>query len=508
MTSTSTPLAPVRFALLAGLALMLAAPRPAAAQRDDIYEAVVVLLRASTTVDRRGNFNNLLRSLRQLQDPQLKPLFKDLTFSDNRLIRIHAILGLAEIDSKRKIDLQLLAEVKDPTMQSELVGACMDNDLLDVATAKVLLTWPGLDGDAKVVLAAHLVEKKEFTDTKLLKSLSESGTLSRRGLCGLMLLQLGEPAGLDVLDAIDKSSDRNRDDVRAFLLQTMYRFKFERAAAWAARVAAEPVTNEGLSLAALRSAMRFGDQSAGKLWQQRYNSTGDAADKMRFALSALNLAPWAQPQLFDTVIASEDPTLRQIGATGKAVASGKGIVEEIAKLIKIGHPIANAWALGYAQHNAEPPIAYEVLTILIKNYGDPSERNRAQRLDEIISSVQVFYEKDAKAATAVLKAILSQKGLEKPYLQAILVGLIRVGKGSPHEVVADLTGLEDYNSNGLRLTLQAKHGVELTAAQRSDLGLVARGGGGLPDAIRIQAGWAYLKQIKRADEALATVLKR
>jgi hypothetical protein len=495
-------------ALLLGLALLLSLPGQARAQKDDAYDAAVMLLRASLTVDRRNNFNNLLRSLRHLKDPKLKPLFKDLTFSDNRLMRTHAILGLAEIDPSGKIDLQLLSEIKDPAMQAELVGAAMDTELLDVSTAKQLLAWPGLDGDAKVVLAAHLVEKRQYDDAKLIKTLAEGGSPSRKGLCGLMLLQLNDPAGLDLLDAIDKSTDRNRDDVRAFLLQTMYRFKFDRAASWAARIAVEPGANENLTLSALRSAMRFGDKASSKLWTQRFNSTGDSADKMRYALSALNLAPWAEPALFDVLIANEDATLRQIGSTGKAVAQQRGIVDEVAKLLKVGHPIANAWALGYASHHADADVANGILTAIIKSYGDPADRNRAQRLDEIISAVQLLCEKDPKTASATIRPIIASPQTEKPYLQALLIGLIRASKGDPHEILAGLPALPDYNANGLRLLLLAKHGVPLSAQQLSDLGLLVRGGGAMPDPIRIQAGWAYLKQTKRVDEALAAALKR
>jgi hypothetical protein len=229
---------------------------------------------------------------------------------------------------------------------------------------------------------------------------------------------------------------------------------------------------------------------------------------MRLALSLLNLAPWVEPAIFDPIVASDDPLLKQIGLTGKAAAAKQSVAAEASKLIAMGHGVSNAWAMGYASFHATPEDARAIFSDLILAYSRGTDRNRAQRLDEAMVSAQALYEKDPKAGVEVLRPILQNPETEKQLVQGILIGLIRANKGEPHKVVEGL--LREYpeaNSNGLKLLLEAKHGVPMSPKQMETLGLLIRGGGSLPDALRVQAGWAYLKQTKQAEAALAKVLK-
>jgi len=495
------------FALCAAL-LMPVAGRTAQAQDEAVVTSATFLLKSSVTADRRGQFSLLLRSLRQLQDPALKPLYKELMLSENRTMRIHGILGLAECDPKHQVDLTLLAEVKDATMQSELVGAALDSELLDVAAAKQVMAWPALDMDAKVVIATHLLSKNEFKDANLLKQGVDAKNLTRQSMIGLLLTQLGDPAGPPLLDALDKSTSPGRDDVQVLVLQTAFRFKLDKVADWAAKLSTQPGVGEKLGLLALRTAMRFGHKPSMQVWSQQYNSSADVADKMRLALSLLNLAPYVDAAMFDPIIANEDPLMKQMGLCGKLAASQKPVGVEVGKLIAFHHGVSNAWALGYATFHATPDDARGIYSALIHAFKG-NDRNKAQRLDEAMVASQALFEKDAKVAAEVLRPLLNNPDTEKELIQGILIGLIRVTKGEPQMVVDGLTrAYDEANSNGLKLLLQAKHGVPLGAAQLKDLGLLIRGGGSLPDALRLQAAWAYLKQTKQADAALATVLKQ
>lgn len=511
MNSTLFTLPPIRclFALLALVLAIVAPARQAQAQTDPIYDSSVFLLRSTQVLDRRGEFSVLIRSLRQLQDPELAPLFRELVLSEHRIMRIHGILGLAEIDPAKQVDLKLLADVKDPAMQSELIGAALDSELLNVANAKQLLAWPGMELDAKVVIATHLLEKKEFNDVALLKKAADSTNLARKGIVALLLTQLGDASGTELLDGIDKSTDVVRDEVRSLILQTAFRFKFERIAPWAAKVGKDAGAKESLALLGMRTAIRFGDKPSLAACLAQYNAAADDADRMRLAVSLLNLAQYVDGATFDPMIASTEPLTKQMGLTGKAVATKKNIAAEVGKLIAFGYPIANSWALGYANFHATPEEARQIFSDVILSYERAPTKNRAQRLDEVIAATQYFSEKDLPGATAVIKPILARDGTDKQLLQGIMVGLIRALKGEQHKIVADITTpFVDLNANALRLLLLAKHNVPLDATQLKDLGLLIRGGGSLPETLRVQAGWAYLKQTKQTAKALEQALKR
>ena len=511
MNSTPFSISPSRclLALLAFVFAIAAAPRQTHAQADPIYDSSVYLLRSTQILDQRGEFSVLLRALRQLQDPDLAPLFKEMLLAEHRIMRIHGILGLAEIDPAKQVDLKLLADVKDATMQSELIGAALDSELLNVANAKQLLAWPAMELDAKVVIATHLLEKKEFNDVALLKKAADTTNLARKGIVALLLTQLGDAAGAEMLDAVDKSTEPARDGVRSLILQTAFRFKFERIAPWAAKLGKEAVAKETLALLAMRTAIRFGDQTSLASCLAQYKVVTDDADRMRLAVSLLNLAQHVDPTTFDAMAASTEPLTRQMGVTGKAVASKKNVSAEVGKLIAFGFPVANGWALGYANFHASPEDARQIFTDLILSYERGPAKNKAQRLDEVITATQFFSEKDPAGAMLVLKPILMRDATDKQLLQGILVGLIRSLKGEPHKIVADITTpFTDINANALRLLLLAKHNVALDAGQLKDLGLLVRGGGSLPETLRVQAGWVYLKQTKQTAKALEQALKR
>lgn len=483
-------------------------PMPAAAQDDPTFESSVYLIQSGLVPDRRGQFSVMLRSLRQLQDPALEPLMRELLLREHRIMRIHGILGLAEIATPRQLDLKLLADVKDGAMQSELLGAALDSELLNVANAKQVLAWPATEMDAKVVIATHLLEKKEFNDVALLKQAAETPNLARKGIIALLMLQLGDSSAAAMIEAIDSSTEAQRDDVRNLMLQTAFRFKFEKVAPWAAKLAEDAKVDERVRLLALRTALRFGHRDTMRTWTQLFNSATDAADQMRLAISLLNMAVYLTPADFELLVASADPLIKQMGLTGKAVASKKDVASEMTKLIAMDYPVANAWAMGYANFHATPEDANQIFTDLIHAYEKGPERSRGQRLDEAMAATQHLCEKDTAAARKVLLPLLNNSATDKALIQGLMVGMIRATKGEPHKIAADATRkYEDANSNALRIMLLAKHEVPLSADQLKDLSLLVRGGGSLPDTLRVQAAWVYLKQTKQTAAALEKALK-
>ena len=504
-------------AVLLGALTWPALPEVQAQQAaDETFQSAVFLLRSGVVADRTGRFSRLLNALRHLEDPALVPLYNHLLKSDNRVLRIHGLLGLAECGRPRGLDLTRLAEIKDAQTQAELISAAIDSDLLDNDAAKQLLTWKTLDIEARMVVVSRLMAQGQFNDAALLRQAADDamkkkdekdkGNLSLRAVIGLMLLQLDDPMGAKILHEVDQADVSQRDTIRAILLQTAYRFKFNKIAPWAAALATEPGVGEKLGLLALRTAMRFGHPGVDAVWTRQYNSAADAADKIRLALILLNLSPWVDARLFDPVIASEDPLLKAIGEAGRAVASKQDVVAKLARLVEHHYPIADAWVLGHAANEAAKADAVAVLTALIKAYGSGPERYRSQQLEHVIAATQNLYEVDREAAARALAPILADPNTDANLLQGILVGLIRVKDGDPHTLVKPTEPLSDYKAEGLRLLLLVKSPAKMTPQQLAELSVFIRGGGSFSEALRIQAAWAYLKRTNQTDAALAKVL--
>ena len=492
-------------------------PGPAVARADtrddadDVMDAAVLLLSQSIVVDRRGRHNLLLKAIRHLSDPASRPLFEYLADSDHPGLKIHGILGLAESSPDKKVDLSLIAQIQDPMVQSTVITAAMDGDLLDHEQAKQLLGWDGLAQEVKVLVAIRLVRDGEFSDTALLReAMGNAKKLGGSALAALLLLELDDPAGLEYLrTVVDTSDDPQRDTVRVMLLQTALKNEFNRIAPWALDIAKEPGVDPILQLLALRTALRFGEPGAVAFWQRRYDQAGNSpASRIRLALTALYLAPWLEPDIFEVLKQDADPMLAAIGEAGLQIATGSPqAADSVAALLEFGHPMVNAWALSYASDQASDVDSQVILLGLILAYEHSPQRGKARRLDEAVQAAQALYERDPQAGVKLLRPLLMDPSTDKLLTQAILLGLIRTRSADALDVV---DGIEDQLNNidalGLALLLRARSDQPMDGKQMADLSMIARGGSRLEDSLRIQAAWLYLKRTGQAQQALDRVL--
>lgn len=498
--------------LLVGVAVLVgtvAPPRAAEAQPSDpIFDSAVFMLRGSVTPERRGRHSALLRALRHMEDPQLKPLFQYAVESDIPELQIHGLLGIAESSQPRKLSLTTLAEIKNQAVLQQVIGAGLDNELLNDEDAKQLMTWKDLDKKSKLVVAIRLAGKKGFNETAMLRDImANEKLLAAKAMAAMVLAQLGEQDGLRYLFELNKHEDaRERDEARAAVLLAADRFDLDALAPWALAVATDPDA-EKLSLLALRVALRYNANGARQEWQRRYEATADnVADRLRMSLALLNLAEKVDTSLFAPIAADSNPLIRQIGLTGQAVANKQNVAEQAKKLLAMRHPLGSVWALHFAGKDAEKAVAVDILTAIIHGLDEAPTRDQARSLDRIIQATEYLCESDMDAAVKVIAPLLKDKQADAKLHQAILFGLIQVNRGEPQKLVADVT-LSDYKANALRLLVLAKSGVTLNQAELSELGLLARGGGGLPESVRIQAAWEYLKRTGQEKAALAQALR-
>jgi len=478
---------------------------------DDVVDAAVLLLTQSTQVDRRGTHNLLLKAIRHLSDPAAKPLFEYLADATHPGLKIHGILGLAEVGDDRRVDLSRIAQIQDPLVQSTIITAAMDAQLLDHDQAKQMLTWDGLAEEVKVLVAIRLIEAGEFDDTAVLhNALTGAKKLGGTALAAMLLVQLDDPAGLEHLrGVVDSSEDPQRDTVRGMLLQTALKHEFNRIAPWALEIAKNPDTDPVLALLAMRTALRFGQPGAVDLWQTHYAMAVDSpAGRIRLALTALYLAPWMDAGLFEMIRQDTDPMLAAIGEAGAQIATGSdGAGDAAAALLEFGHPMINAWALTYAADHASDFDAQIILLGLVLAYEHSPQRGKARRLDEAVRAAEALYERSPDAAVTLLRPMLADSATDKLVVQAILLGLIRSREVGAYDVVAGIDAqLNSLDAQGLALLLRARTDKPMDEKQMRDLSMYARGGGRLEDSLRIQAAWLYLKRIGRADEALGRVL--
>ena len=492
-------------ALFIALVLSVSAgAQPTAADR-----AATSLLQQAVAVQPEGQHNSLLRALRHLKDPDLKPLFEQLADRHHPTLQIHGILGLAELNDPPRLDLARVALLDDLAAQSELVSAALDADLLTDDQCLQLLDWSGLDVGARMLIASKLIAQNKLANTDLLVESLQSSRLGRRGMAALLLHHLGDPRGYAELEALNQSDDPSRDPVRAMLLGTAMKYNLPGSANWAYAVATEPDVNAGLGLLALRTAMRYGDPRAAAHWRSTFVATAEPATRVRLALTALQLSPFLPADTFDILIQQQDPLLRQMGKTGQAIArEDPALADATVALIALQHPIANRWALSYARKEASDENALLILLGLIDAYergGDP--RSQGQRLDNAVNASQILFERSPDMAANLLRPILANPKTDALLRQGIFLGLIRSQTSGADAMAQGLPAFDHPDTQSLRLLLMLRGNPTLTDSQQRDLELIVRGGGSIEDSLRAQAAWAYLKNTGHHDEVIRAIFR-
>jgi hypothetical protein len=467
-----------------------------------------MLLRASTTIPSNDPASLTAPALREIGDPALKPLLDHLAQSSHTVLKVHGLLGLAECIPDHKLDLVRIAAIEDPAIQAEMISASIDSKLLTIDQSKQLVSWPGLDLAIKVIVSARLVQEHQLTDSSFLYQALRSDNLARRSMASLLLLQLGDDDQLIALNELNHTTDPQRDHVRRMLLTTAIRYEFSRVGPWAYSICVDPKTDSKLKLVALHTALRFGQRGASDLWKNNFTASQDPAQRIRLAFMAMDTAPWLKANFFTILTSDNDTLIQRIGQAGTAIASGQRIDIAMVSLIELRHPIANRWALRYAQNRASDQDARMILLGLIMSFEDYEPRTRSKSLHQVISATRILAERDVDAAAAMLRPIISSTHTDPLLVQGILLGLIRSSKNGTSRAIAGLGRFIHSKTSTLAILLLAKDGQTLSPAQLNELKLLVRGGGALPKDLRLRAAWAYLKLTGQVQLALAQALSQ
>lgn len=467
------------------------------------------VLEQATTIHRDGRHNQLLKALRHLRDPQLEPLFARLSTAKHPVLQIHGILGLTGLQPERGVPLELLAQIDGPAAQAELITAAIDDDLLTNDNARQLLAWADLDVGVKLLIAAPQLQQGKFNDVAMLKGALSADRIARRALAAVMLLELKDPAATAALQELDRSDDPQRDAAIAMALRTAARHGFTAAGPWAYALAADAARNPDLALIALRAAMRLGQSRASELWQQRFITATDAAERSRLAFLALEQAPFLAPATFDPLIADAATLLQQIGRTGQAVASDSSQVpDHVVALVQQQHPLAAQWALGYATDHARPADAQFILLALVLAFDQGAPETKHQRFDTAAQAAQSLFEIDPATAASLLKPVLMDPATNPLLAQSILLAMLRLDQPLPQDMLTGLPDFSEQDSRHLALLLRARTGQHLSNADMRDLAVLVQGGGNLQSSLRVQAAWTWLKRTNQTDAALTQALRK
>ena len=494
----------------AGLALIALLARPPAAPArtpDRAAEAAIELITRATTPQPNGAHHRLLRALRHLEDPALRPFFEALTEREQASLRVHGILGLAKLSEGEPVLVKHLARLEDEALRSELITAALDNDLLGASAARQILQWDGLKPGARVLLAARLIEAGSFDQPEVLRQALQTEKPARRALAALLLAELGEVEDWTRHAAVGALGPAERHRVALTLLRIAMRHEIAAIGRWARDLSESGELNARVQRLALRAALRFEAPGAVEAWTEQFEQAEGPADRIRLALLALRLAPWVPAEMFEALTETEAALLQQMGAAGRAIAGGdqRAIADRVVRLVKRNHPATMRWAIGYAQDEAKRRPAQMILLGVILASREAEHLSQSQRLDIVSAAARALHERDGTIAARLLRPVVKENRDQLTLVRGVLLGLVRTQKEKAADLLKGLEPFSDLTAANLAALLRARHGMKLSASQMDNLRRVVQGGGAMRASLRLQAGWLYLKRRGQVSNALARV---
>lgn len=477
------------------------------------YAAAVRLLDRSMRPNAEGQYpHQLLTAIRQMRDPSTAPLFGHLVQSDVIIERLQGMLGEATLRESQEVELSVLAEIPNVSIQAQFIKTAMDNNLVSEAQMRQIYTWADADFQVKLLIATELIGDEKTIDLEPIREGLAHNSPVIRGLSAALLTQAGDSSGPAMLDTLALGKDQAHLVTKARLLELAAEHDLDQMRDWSWKVAQTEGQPAALSELASRVAVRFAHPDAVKTLQDRYAEAERLGEKRRIAFLMMELSPWLPAKLYLPLQQEEDNLVRKIGLAGAAIADQQpSLVEPLVDMVNEGHRIPMQWSLRYARGNASPEDAQLVLLGLIQAANqvldDDTTKLRAQRLQLAVVATQTLAEDHPDLGPTLIRDILFDSTTTDALKKAILGGLLQANIDNADEIVIGIDpGSEDISQSAYLLLL-AKNNQPLTAAQNAALAEMVKGGGIIDDALRLQAAWSYLRYSNQIDRALAEVLK-
>lgn len=475
--------------------LLLALLAPNASDRD--IQASIRHLRRAVVPAQDGSHLLLLSSLRQLGDPTLRSFFYQLSQHGDPSSRIHAILGLAEIDESGRINPWLITQLDSADARYLAIANAFDMDLIDTAQIIELLAWDDLEAKSRVILLAELMARGEDPNRQSLERLAQSPTLNIAGLAACLLSQLGDEGAwsgyLTRLEAIP-SADRARHLVTVF--GEVKHFELTEVLEWVVQTIQDPDTDPEVVAAGIGTLLALDPERGAVLWRRALGEDPSYSKCIRYGRLLLTGGNGVPEGAYDR-LPPGDPLIDQMVRAGKAISTGGDVASALIELLALGHLNSSLWAMEAAAELDEEQ-ASRVYLHLIDNI-DGDARGRDQRSELAVIASSRLFEINPDAVIERLDRA-EDDGITQ---RAILMGLLESQSPAAGAAAGRIRRIGFGEADSLALILIAKHAETLDQDMLFQLGVIASGGGRVSEVLQTQAAWLYLKHAGQVEKALA-----
>jgi hypothetical protein len=483
-----------------GLHLVLASTlvlTATATASDRAVDASIRQLRRVVVPRRDGSHLLLLTSLRQLRDPTLRSFFYQLSQYGSPLVRIHAILGLAEIDETGQIDPWLVSQLNSAEARYAAISNALMQDLIDTDHIGKLLEWDDLEAKARGLLLAEQVARGEPPDLEALTHLAEHPTLDIAGLAACVLAQLGDAGPFSAYRArLDALPPGTRGRHLRVIFGAIAEYKLDAVVDWVVEIIEAPDTDPEIVAEGIATVLALDPPRGVALWTRALGASPGYGKCVRYTLLLLRAGPTVPATAFDR-LPEGDALIEAMARAGRAICAGEDASDELIALLEMGHLKTTRWAMAAAKDLPDEQAARVYVHLL--DTVDGNRRGRDERAELAMTATARLFEIDPEAVAQRLADVPDDSLTQ----QAMLLGLLESRSEAAGEAARGVKRIGYSQADSVALILIAKHAQPPSAEELEQLGVIASGGGRVSEGLRTQAAWLYLKHTAKIEQALA-----
>lgn len=494
---------------------------PARAWPDrSVSDALTAILGRAVLSGNESERATAVAALRRLRDPALLPLFAHVLMGGGVSPQLHAMLGIAELDPTRGLDLLAVRQLPDASWRSIMVleaakaGLLDDNQLIEVGA------WRDLEPGPRVQIAGRALRQGRGIDAEAIRPLLDDPS-AEMALCAAVVV--AQSAGDAAADRVMRTRWRSLVGTPEALRRVAVFVGANRLGAGAAMLGQihadllgkDTVLADDVLVAQLLAAPEL-TATTEKILVRLEKSTPVAERRSLAArlLDASLVLGDSMPQAIGEALAGDtEPTLAAAGSAVHALSIGCG--SSGGALVRL------------AQRPDGPTLAWCLKAAEVRHWQDARSIRQAVLGTALGQTGVARAALEPVAADAAFDLAKSEPGVLTDELalavtagdalacRVLLDGLLRCGRAESTAVVTAF-GLDakpagrwpDATCAALALMVAARsdpQGAGVLAERLKDLAL-GTGGAGLSTPIRVQAAWLALRASGEDRVALARVL--
>ena len=458
----------------------------------DPFESSVRAMKSAIAPTRDGSNHKILLALRQLQDPRLAPLFRDLLDSKQPLLRIDALLALTELNSERGLEL---APILSRFNQRErLIGI---SALIDLDQAQAIFELEELSDVERLMLVGHIISlKNDDEQATRIRPLTKREDAATRAIASLLLAEIAEdePLKKELGDFIQLDT-QTKVLVGTAIIDFADWHPSKEGLPFLSHATADTDFVRSLRLAAADAALACDCPEGLEIWKTSVENAAAAGDRSRLATAALERGlrtpDWASTR--DGRLLNE-----RLADVGEAFGQGVELLPHARNLLDVKHPLSLQAVLALADH-CTPETAEAIwMTVLSQALQDPRLQPSAGR---VVTNM-------ADSRSPELQGMLRRiaKSDQRILAEFALLGLMNSSNESAKTDAVLFADNPNTTIQSISLVIRALSDEVMNDKQMKELQTIASGGGRVDPSIRAIAAWAWLKRTGNSDRAIQKLI--